>query len=207
MAMAMARNGDGCRDEGIDVQFVPPREREVGKEAVAILVLRPTCELERAEVRVEAARGMTVANAREAGVVFDGPLEAGRRTTVALRLVAAKPGRQELHVTVQTDPPEGSTHLDVAMPGFAAAAERVDETGARLRRDISLSVRDRDVSEALAEVGREAGLELEISPSVAGRTVSVDLQKVPAEAAIRILCQDAGCRMERSEDKVRVYRP
>jgi len=141
-AMAMARGAEPRPNDGIDVQFVPPREREVGRESVAVLVLRPTCEFERAEVRVETARGMTVANARGAGVVFEGPLAAGRRTTVPLRLVAAKPGRQALQVMVDTDPPGGSTHLDVAMPGFATAtASEADETGLRLRRDVSLSVR------------------------------------------------------------------
>lgn len=193
--------------QGMDVQFIPPRERLVGQEAVALLALRPTRAMNAVEVRVEPARGMRVANADGGGVVFDAPLDEGRRVTVPLRLVAQEEGRQELKVVVRTEPPDGSTRLEVAMPGFAAAPAEATEVQKNLRRNVSLRILDGEVREALQAVGREAGVPVDVSPSVGDTRVSVELQDVPAEAALRLLCQDAQLRMHRGGEGVRVYRP
>lgn len=206
-AMCAAGRGTPEVGEGLDVQFIPPRERLVGREAVALLALRPTRSLSAVEVRVEPARGMKVSNATDGGLVFDSPLDGGRRVTVPLRLVAQEEGRQEMLVTVRTEPPDGSTRLDVAMPGFGPASDGASEIDMRLRRNVTLNVVDGEVREALQTVGRGAGIDVEVSPSVGDARVSVDLQDIPAEAALRLLCQDAQLRMMRESGGVRVYRP
>lgn len=205
-AMGMKGLGKG-RAGGIELNFVPPRTREVGRSGVAAIVMRPETDIRDAVLRVQPGSGLEVTNAAPSGIIYSGALRANRRTTVAVRMVATEPGTQEMRISLASESPGVSTELDVDVRGFRArrggpVAEGSPEPDPQ--RDVSLIFNDTEIRHALLAVGRQAGVEVDLGADVGGTRVNAELQRVPAEAALRILADDAGYQVASNNGGFRI---
>lgn len=185
---------------GLQVALVPPATRQVGKSAVAAIVLVSETEAHGVIVKALAGDGLQVENVDAAGVLYRGDLRSQRRTTLAARVVASRPGTHHLRVVVTSDTPAVSADIEAELGGFGHAqapeAPSVDadpEQG----RDVTLVFSDTDIREALRAVADRGRVRLNLAPEVGGRPVSAHFQRVPAEAALRILADEAGYELRR----------
>jgi hypothetical protein len=67
--------------------------------------------------------------------------------------------------------------------------------------------RETEVRDALLAVGRQTGVRIELAPEVKGQRVNADLQGVPMEAALRIICEGAGYRLTPQDGGYAVAKP
>ncbi|NSW56692.1 MAG: zf-HC2 domain-containing protein [Armatimonadetes bacterium] len=193
--------------DGFLMTFIPPRVREVGRTGTAAVVIEPQSEVGSAVVTVKPDTHLKVTNADPRGVVYSGRLRAQRRTTLALNLVATESGTRELRIGVASERPEVRGRLDVEIPGFTPAPADAAGDVERKSPDITIEFDETPVRDALLAVGRQSGLAVKVGPEVAGPRINARFQEVPAEAALRMLCEEGNYRLEVREDGFAVAGP
>jgi len=196
---------------GVRLNFVPPKSREVGRAAVAAVVLEADVEVDDAVVKVTAMDRLQLTNASPSGVVYSGRLRAGQRTTVAVGMMAQEAGRQQLRITVRSRVPQANADVEVDVDGFTAPLDATmpmkPTADAAARGDVSLVFGETEIREAILAVGRQAGVRVDVDEGVGGQRVNAQLQQVPAEAALRILAEEGGYRLEGDSGGYRVTKP
>lgn len=174
----------------MQLSFVPPTERTVGVAVVGELVIDSQAECE-VTVLVETQGGLRVANAPE-GVLYRGPIRQGQVLRLPVRLVAAKAGTQGLRVKLVPDVATGKADLDISIPDFTGEAALAPG-----KAIISLKFADTPIEQAAREMATAAGARVVVHDEVAGHLITHDYSAgVPLDAALRILCDAAGCRVE-----------
>ena len=177
------------REGPLQLAFMPPAERAVGVPVVGELTIASQAECE-ATVLVEGRRGLRIANAPE-GVLYQGPLRLGQTLKLPVRLVAGKPGSQRLRIRLVPSVPLASADLDILVPGFTGEALRPGEAIVNLR------FRNAPLDRAIRRMAAEVGARVVIHDDVERELVTYDFSAgVPLVAALRILCDAAGCRVE-----------
>ena len=195
---------------GVRVTFVPPSARRVGETGVGAVVLESDLYVPSATVRVAARPGLVVTNAGDDGVLWSGHLPVDQHTTLPVRMKADEPGTRGLTVSLSSGTPEANATLDVTVPGFIRIrpGPSTDADAARTApRDVTLVFNETDICDALYAVGRQTGLRIELAPEVKGQRVNAELREVPAEAALRIICEGSGYRITPHDGGYRVWRP
>ena len=188
------------REGGVQVAFVPPDTRHVGKSLVAAIVLVSETDARGVVVKALPGDGLKVENADASGVLYRGDLHSQRRTTVAARVVASRPGTHNLRIVLTSDTPAVSADMEVDLPGFTRARPPETpeiEVDAGEAHDVSLVFSETDIRDALRAVADRGRVRVSLGPGVGGRRVSAYFQRVPAEAALRILADEVGYELTR----------
>ncbi len=182
--------------DGFLMTFIPPKVREVGLTGTAAVVIEPQAEVGSAVVTVKPDTHLQVTNADPRGVVYSGRLRAQQRTTLALNLRATEAGTRGLRIGVASDRPDVRGRLDVEIPGFTPAPADARRTVEKKSPDITIEFDETPVRDALLAVGRQSGLAVKVGPEVDGPRVNARFQEVPAEAALRMLCEEGNYSLE-----------
>lgn len=195
---------------GMRVEFIPPHIREVGNACTAAIVLEADSYIPDAVVKASPGPGLRVLNTTADGTLHVGPLRANRRITVPLRLLADKPGSQALEISVTSDSPEANARIGAKLKDFTPpppGAPQLAMKGSPSGDEVSLIFRETPIKDALRRVAEPGGHRLQFGPNVNGRRVDYTFHAVPAEAAMRILAQEAGCTLRRVEGGFMVTQP
>ena len=114
-------------------------------------------------------------------------------------------GDQDLRLVFTSTRPEVQRELDVLMPEFEPVGEH--ESAVRSEKDIDLTLEQVPFRDALAKVAKAGDLTLNIAPDVKAGEVNIEFHKVPADAALRILCREAGLVMSFNSKGYHILRP
>jgi hypothetical protein len=175
----------------LELTFVPPPTRLVGEPTVG--ELRVVGEAE-AQV-VVTARGRRGLRVGSEGVLYRGALRRSEALTLPVRLVAVEPGTQRLQVALTSDVPGVAAELEVMIPEFVGERIKVGE------RAVTANLRGVAAGQALRLLAAEVGARVVIHDGVPATLVTHDYSAgVPFEAAVRVLCEQVGCRFEARGD-------
>ncbi len=191
----------------VRVMFFPPEKRQVGEHEVGAVVLESNADVPHVVLKVEPGGALRVTNAQSAGALYSGPLRANRRRTVPVVMVAEKPGPQNLRVTLSSREPVANAQMDIKVGSFARAAPAASPPPLPKPTGVTLVFRETEIRDALIAVGNQAGVNVVLAPDVGGQRVNVDLVDIPVRAALRILCEGAGYRVQPDDGGYRVTRP
>lgn len=200
---------DAADRDLLSVDLVPPRLREVGQPSVAALVITPSVDIPDAVVSVAPAGGLEVTNAAERGVIYKGELPASRRTTVAVRMLPQTAGTQQLRIELRSQVPGASTDLDVRLPGYKTPASpaQPQRKPTSAPADVNLVLRETELRAAIKAVSDQTGVRVDVAPEVGGHRVNYSFHDVPADAALRVLADEAGYRLTPEDGGFRVGKP
>jgi hypothetical protein len=200
---------DAADRDLLSVDLVPPRLREVGQPSVAALVITPSVDIPDAVVSVTPAGALEVTNAAERGVIYKGELPASRRTTVAVRMLPQTAGTQQMRIELRSQVPGASTDLDVRLPGYKAPAlpalPQPEPTSTSA--DVNLVLHETELRAAIKAVSEQTGVRVDVAPEVGGQRVNYSFHDVPADAALRVLADEAGYRLTPEDGGFRVGKP
>lgn len=182
------------KSEGpIILSFQPPPERLVGELLVGEVIIESQAEAN-VTLTVE-PKGVLRVNNLHDGVLYQGPIRRGDKVKLPVRMVAGRPGGQRMHLSLKADVPGVAAELDVNIPDFKPQPpNRTPEPLVTLIFDNVSSVR------AIREMAAAANQRVVIHEGVEPEFVTQDYSKgVPFAAALRILCDGCGYRVEERE--------
>ena len=183
----------------VQIAFTPPVDKLVGLPVVGELTIVGQAEAE-IVLRVTAPQGLRVLRAPQ-GVVYEGPLRKGETLRVPVRLMARQAGSYTLRVQLQSEVPGVATELEIVVPGFTGA------TGKNEPGSVSLRFRATPSLRAIRELAAAAGARVVVHEDVETQSVTLDFSAgVPFAAALRILCDDCGYRIEERDGVYHVLR-
>lgn len=182
----------------VQLAFVPPVERPVGVPVVGQLVITGQAE---AVVRVSVLPhdGLRVMGSDQ-GVLYHGEMRRGQKLQLPVKMVAARAGTQRLQVKLEGDVPGVAADLEAVVPGFAGEAAPQDDA------IIRLVFREVPSSRAIREMAAVVGARVVLHEGVNGQLVTQDYSAgVPFKAALKILCDACGYRIETRGDVYHVH--
>lgn len=182
----------------VQLAFVPPVERPVGVPVVGQLLITGQAE---AVVRVSVApRGELRLIGVDQGVLYRGEMRRGQKLQLPLKMVAARAGTHRLQVKLEGDVPGVSADLEAVVPGFTGEAAPQDDA------TIRLVFREVPSSKAIREMAAVVGARVVLHEGVNGQLVTQDYSAgVPFKAALKILCDACGYRIETRGDVYHVH--
>jgi len=173
----------------VQLAFVPPVEKTVGLPVVSELTVVSQAEA-MIVLRVQSPPGLRVMRAPQ-GIVYEGPMRQGETLRVPVRLLARQAGTYRLRVELQSDVPGVAANLEVIIPGFTG------EVGKNEPGPVSLRFKATPSLQAIRELAAAAGARVVLHEDVETRLVTLDFSAgVPFAAALRVLCDDCGYRIE-----------
>jgi hypothetical protein len=175
--------------DAVQLSFSPPTERTVGVPVVGRLTVDSKAEGD-VTVTVTGARGLRIVNA-PAGVLYRGPVRQGQALELPVKLLARQAGTQRLRVKLTASVAVGQADLEVIVPGFAG---EWPEPGQAL---VTTSYREIELHQALRDMAASVGARLVVHEGVEHPLMTQDYSAgVPLAAALQIMCDAAGCRVE-----------
>ncbi len=187
---ASARIGEGTP---FTVGVTPPHAKTTGTIVPATIRIETEADVARARVTVTGSAYLDVVNAREDGVVFDGPLAAGQQTVLSVRMLAHRPGDASITMRVRSTDPVVDTRLTVGMGEFSEAVPPPE-------RPVQFNFVGTPVREAVAEISRQSGMSVIVDPGVGEATVTARADDpVPAAAALRAVADAAGLQVTEAD--------
>ncbi|MCE5237272.1 hypothetical protein LLH23_02125 [bacterium] len=183
----------------VQLTFVPPPSKPVGEAVVGELTVSSQAEA-MITLRVTTEQGLRVTNARR-GVVYAGPMRSGAALHVPLRLLAWKPGTHRLRVQLESDVAGVAADLEIVLSEF------VGDMGKNGEAVVSLRLYETPSLRAIRKLAAAAGERVVIHEGVEAKVVTLDFSAgVPFAAALRILCDDCGYRVEERDGVYHILR-
>ena len=186
-------------EAGARITITPPplTQRVVGRPLHVQIEVQAEADVERAEVRVEPQGSLRLTD--EEPVVYRGPLQAAQPKRLWVGIIATEAGTQKGRVSLSSELPGVAAAAPLTMPDFQLPPQHLTT---RVFTAVPL---DR----ALRAVAHQARVRIMFGEGVGHARVSADFsQGIPAEAALRILAESGGCRLEViGSDVYRVSRP
>jgi len=172
---------------------------------VGSIVVEPSQKLDKATLFVRGDEALQITNSDAEGVVYRGSL-AATRNTFAVRMIAREPGTRGLRVRLSSPTPGADASLKVSIPGFAARDDGAD-AAEDAADTVTFTFHGTDIRQALLAVAQRGKVRIEFGPGIGGEAVNVELRDVPVAAALRILCEEVGYRLEGAGREFRVSKP
>ncbi len=184
----------------VELAFTPPAAKPVGELVAGELTVSGQAEA-MITLRVTSGRGLRVTNAHGGGVVYEGPLRRGETLRVPLRLLAWQPGEHALRAQLESDVPGVAADLPIALTGF------VGEMGKNGQAEVSLTFHETPARQALRELAAAAGARVVVHEGLEPQRVTLDFSAgVPFAAALRILCDECGYRIQERDGVYHIVR-
>jgi len=189
---AAARVGGGVK---VVVTPAPLTERTVGQPVKVRVTLQPRVGVEHAVVRVDPKGELQLTSG---AIIYQGPLSADAPKELSFDVVATTPGTQQLQVHLSSELAAVSAALMVDIPGFEPPLEHVT----------TQVFEKMPLDQAICAVAEEAGLQVEVGEGLGEKLVTHDFSEgVPGEAALRILAEVGGAKLQRTDAVYRIYLP
>ena len=117
----------------------------------------------------------------------------GQSATVSIPVTLRTPGRHDIVVVVRAEVPELQTEIPVTLAVKPAPPKR--------QAEVSGVFREVPLHQVVAALAKQAGMgQVEVPRSLADVAVDVDFSNpVPLEAALRILAEQVGAKVEKTE--------
>ncbi len=183
----------------VTLAFTPPLDKTVGEAVVGELTVSGQAEA-MITLRVTGERGLRVTNAH-GGVVYEGPLRKGETLKVPLRLLAWRAGDHQLRAQMESDVPGVAADLKITLAGF------VGEMGKNGEAEVSLTFHETPARRAIRQLAAAAGARVVVHGDLEPKAVTLDFSAgVPFAAALRILCDDCGYRIQERDGVYHIVR-
>lgn len=171
------------------VGVTPPHEKLVGTIVPATIRLEAEADVARARVTVTGSEDLELVGVGDDGTVFEGPLSAGRETTLSVRMLAQTPGTQAITLRIRSTDPVVDTRLEVGMGDFARPLPPAE-------RPVQFNFVGTPVRQAVAEIQRQSGMSVTVDAGVGDATVTARADDaIPAAAALQSIAESAGLRV------------
>ncbi len=181
-----------------EVAVTPPQEKITDAIVPAAIAIETEQDVARARVTVSASEGLELVDLGPEGLLFDGPLAAGRQTVLSVRLLARQPGEQAMTMRLRSTDPVVDTCLAVSLGEFRAPVPPRE-------RPVRFEFIGTPIRDAVAEIVRQSGMRVEVDERVRDATVTLRSEDhVPAEAALRMVADQAGFTVGEGDGKLTV---
>lgn len=175
------------------VSVMPPHRRIAGTIVPATITVETEEDVARARLTVEGSATLELVNIGLDGVLYDGPLAAGQRTVLSLRMLAREPGAQSITMRLRSTDPIVDTRLEVRMGEFVMPVPPEQRT-------VTFDFTDTPVREAIDSLVRQSGLRVVIDQRIDQRAVTIAApDPIPAAAAVRSIAAAAGCAVREAD--------
>ncbi|MGD9498194.1 MAG: zf-HC2 domain-containing protein [Armatimonadota bacterium] len=178
------------------VSFMPPHLRVAGSVVPATITVETEKDVARVQVAVRGTGALELVGAGEDGLLYDGPLSAGQKQVLSVRMLARQPGQQSLTIRLRSTDPVVDTRLAVRMGEFPAPTDPA-------LRSVTFAFTDTPLRGAVEEIVRQSGLRVRIDAAAEARAVTISApDPIPAGAALRSVAAAAGCTVREVEDEL-----
>ncbi len=175
------------------VSVMPPHQRIAGTIVPATITVETEQDVARARLTVEGSAALELVNVGVGGTLFDGPLTAGQRTVLSVRMLAREPGPQAITMRLRSTDPIVDTRLQVRMGDFVLPVPPEQRT-------VTFEFTDTPLHEAIDSVVRQSGLRVVVDQGIEERAVTIAApDPIPAAAALRSIAAAAGGQVREAD--------